>query len=322
MQSLAIATRDAGVEEPPRVGVGLAGRELHAGQQGGDGAAVGQRVDVGVVEVGAVVDRDQAELGGQPDAGAVAELVGVQPSAQAPGGARLGASARAWSASNAPRSQNTSTQRAYGAQASSIGPVTSATYSSGVAALGHHVRAEERGLVGELPGDRQAARLVADGQPVAALDLDRGRALPPHLVRPARATWPVELLVGRGPGGGDGRADAAGGVRRPGHPGGELRRAVAREDQVGVGVHEAGDDRAAAGVDVDVGGRGVGGGAGPGDPVALEDDGGVGDDAEEVVGLRVVGDQLADVGDEGAHGPRVCRSRRPGRGRCRARRPG
>ena len=180
--------------------------------------------------------------------------------------------------------------------------MTSATYSSGVAALGDHVRAEEGGLVGEQPGDRQAARLVADRQPVAALDLDRGRALSPHL-GDQRGDPAGELLVGGGPGGGDGGADAAGGVRRPGHPGGELRRAVAREDQVGVGVHEAGDDGAATGVDVDVGRRGVGGGPGPRDPVALEDDGGVGDDAEEVVGLRVVGDQLADVGDDGASRP-------------------
>ena len=47
--------------------------------------------------------------------------------------------------------------------------------------LGHDVRPEERRLVGLLPGDPQRAGLVRDREPVAALDLDRGRALRPHL---------------------------------------------------------------------------------------------------------------------------------------------
>ena len=126
LQSLASATADAGVEQPAGVGVGLPGRELDAGQQRRDGAGVAQRVDVVVVEVGAVVDRDQAELGGEPDAGAGAELVGVQPAAQ-PGAAPAARTARAWSTSKAPRSQKTSIQRACGAAASSIGPVTRST---------------------------------------------------------------------------------------------------------------------------------------------------------------------------------------------------
>ena len=46
-------------------------------------------------------------------------------------------------------------------------------------------------------------------------------------------------------------------------------------------VDEPGDDRAAAGVDLDVRVRRVGSGADPGDPCALEDDGGVADDAQE-----------------------------------------
>lgn len=43
---------------------------------------------------------------------------------------------RVWSASNAPRSQKTSTNLAYGAHASSIGPVTSRTYSAGSMSAG------------------------------------------------------------------------------------------------------------------------------------------------------------------------------------------
>ncbi len=50
-----------------------------------------------------------------------------------------------------------------------------------------------------------------------------------------------ELLVGRGPRGGDGRADAAGGVRLTGHPRLELRGAVAGEHEVRVRVDESGD---------------------------------------------------------------------------------
>ena len=52
-----------------------------------------------------------------------------------------------------------------------------------------------------------------------------------------------------------------------------------------------------------VGGGGAGGGADPGDAVAVEDDGGVLDEAEGAVAEGgVVGDEAADVGDDGAHG--------------------
>ena len=151
--------------------------------------------------------------------------------------------------------------------------MTRSTYSAG-SPLGHDVGAEERRLLGELPGDRQDAGLVVDGQAVAALDLDGGRALAAHLGdQPGDVAG--ELLVGGGAGGGDGGADAAGGVRRAGHPGRELRRPVAGEDQVGVAVDEAGEHRAAAGVDLLVGGRRVGGRADPGDLRALDDERGV-----------------------------------------------
>ena len=46
-----------------------------------------QRVDVGVGQVGAAVDRGQPELGGKRDARAGIELVGVQPAAQSDCGA-------------------------------------------------------------------------------------------------------------------------------------------------------------------------------------------------------------------------------------------
>ena len=45
----------------------------------------------------------------------------------------------------------------------------------------HDVRTQERGLGGDLAGDRQQPRLVFHGEPVAALDLDSGRAERAHL---------------------------------------------------------------------------------------------------------------------------------------------
>ena len=77
----------------------------------------GQRVDVGVGQVGAVVGAGRAQLDREPHARARGRA-GWRGSA-APARPRCPAvrTARAWSASNAPRSQNTSTQRAYGAAA-------------------------------------------------------------------------------------------------------------------------------------------------------------------------------------------------------------
>ena len=62
--------------------------------------------------------------------------------------------------------------------------MTRSTYSVAVNARGHDVRAEVGGLVGDLAGQPQRARLVDHGQPVAALDLDRRRALGAHLGDP------------------------------------------------------------------------------------------------------------------------------------------
>ncbi len=47
--------RDARVQEPTRIGIGRAGAELGSGQQRGDGAGAGERVDVSVGQVRAVV---------------------------------------------------------------------------------------------------------------------------------------------------------------------------------------------------------------------------------------------------------------------------
>ena len=128
---------------------------------------------------------------------------------------------------------------------------------------GHHVGAQEGGVLGELTGDGQAARLVLRGEAVAALDLQARRTLPLHLLHQLRDVA-GQLLVGGGTGGGDGGADAAGGVGLASHPGLELGRPVAAEDEVGVAVDEAGNDRAAGHVDHRVRGGRLGGAADPG----------------------------------------------------------
>ena len=178
--------RDAGVEQPPRVRVGLPRRELHPGQQRGDRPRVAERVDVRVGQVGAVVDRGQPELGGEQHAGARAELAGVQPALQAV--RRPGPEHRAGLVDvegtllaegvDPARVRRRGLEHRAGHQLDVAGRV--------IGVLGRDdVRAEERGLVGELPRHCQAARLVVDGQPVAGLDLDGGGALPAHLLRPA-----------------------------------------------------------------------------------------------------------------------------------------
>ena len=222
-----------------------------------------ERVDVGVVEVGAVVDRGESQLGGQPDARAGAELVGVQPAPQPLGlaGGEHGAGLVGVEGAGLAEHVDPAGVRGGGLEHRTGDQVDVAGRVLGVLG-GHDVRTEERRLVGELPRHGEAARLVEDGQPVAALDLDGRRALAAHLGDEAGDVR-GELLVGGLAGGGDGGADPARGVRRPGHPGRELRRPVAREDQVAVAVDEPGDDRAARRVDARVGGRRLGGAARP-----------------------------------------------------------
>ena len=165
---------------------------------------------------------------------------------------------------------------------------------------GHDVGAEERRLLGELPRHREAPGLVEGGQAVAALDLDGGGALAPHLGDEPGDVG-RELLVGRGAGGGHGGADAAGGVALPRHPGSELVGTVAGEDEVGVGVDEAGQHRATTEVPGRVGVGSVEPPADPHDPAALDHDRGILDEPERspVVG-RVVGDELGDPGEQQA----------------------
>ena len=171
--------RDAGVEQPARVGVRLAGRELDAGQQRRDGVAAGQGGDVVVVEVGAVIDGCRAQRDREPHALAGAELVAVHPRQQAVRDAGRRGSRRVSSGVKAPRSQNTSIQRACGAQAVSISPQTRSTYSSRRSANSAGTTCAPRKVTsGVTSAARRASRSSScDGEAVPGLDLERRRAL-------------------------------------------------------------------------------------------------------------------------------------------------
>jgi hypothetical protein len=184
-----------------------------------------------------VVHAGGAELDRQQRARPVPQLVAVHPQAQprvAPGGqhrARLVAVegvGRVWLAEDVDPLRVRGSRRQHR-------PGDELDVCRAVAGrLGrHHVRPQERRLLGELAGDAQRPRLVLDGQAVAALDLHGGRALGPHL-RHAGGDQPRELgVVGR-PGGRHRHPDAAPVVPLPGHPRGELGGPVAGEHQVGV----------------------------------------------------------------------------------------
>src|SRR5687768_16297847 len=73
---------------------------------------------------------------------------------------------------------------------------------------------------------------------------------------------------------------------------------------MGVAVDEAGEHRPAAQVDAVIGVRRVRRGPHPGDGPALDHEGGAGHDAQGTVAeRRVIGDELADTRDQGAHRP-------------------
>ena len=158
--------------------------------------------------------------------------------------------ARHWSASNAPCSQNASIQRACGAH----GGQHLAAHQRDVVVVAagelrrHHMGAEERRLLGEPARRLERRDLGVDVEPVPALDLDRRRS--------RAAASSTSTLA---------RADAARSarrvastvvmmppavVRRARHAGLELGRAIPAEDDVAVAVDEPGQHAHSA----DVGG--------------------------------------------------------------------
>ena len=259
-----------------------------------------ERLDVGVVGVGAVVDGRRAQLDGELDALPGPELAGVHAQAS-PAAAPACRIVRASSTSNAPRSQNTSIQRACGRHAASMSPATRLhVVVAAVAVLGgHHVRTEKRGLRGELAGDPQRPGFVGDGQAVPALGLERGDAAA-RSSSASRATLAASSLVGRPPGSPPPwsrcrrRRRAAPAIRAAN----SAERSPANTRCAWLSTNP-GNDRCAPPQST----RCVGGGRlrarpDPGDAAVLDDHRGVGDDAERrpVALRRVVGDEFADVG--------------------------
>jgi len=153
----------------------------------------------------------------------------------------------------------------------------------------------------ESGGDLQQLRLRRGIQAVAALDLDRGDSEGEEAAHPLAGQ--LGQLGGRRLAGGLDRGhDAARPMGLASEPGGELARAVAREDQVGVAVDQPGQDGPAAGVDL-LGARrdpGVGVATQPGDPPAFGDQGTRFDHPQG----GIAGDQ-ARVPDDKGHGRKL-----------------
>jgi hypothetical protein len=181
--------------------------------------------------------------------------------------------------------------------------VENSTPGSRVATVRLAARAEERHLIGELPGDAQCPRLLLHGQAVPGLDLDCRGALGAHLGDAPADQVPQRRVPGFS-GGADRRGDSAAVVPHSAHPRGEFCRTVPGEHQVRMGINEAGEHGAAAEVDSLVRVRGAGGRAHPRHLGLGDDDGGFPQQAKRgpVAHGRIVRDQLADsLDEEGGH---------------------
>ena len=191
------------------------------------------------VEVGAVVDRDQARArrpAGRPGRGR-AGWRAAAPAARRPRPPRAprGPGRRR----RRPVSQNASIQRAYGARR-----LEHRAGDQRDVRLGRRcpsgTTCAPRNVVSSV-NCRATARLRASSWTVRPYPLLISTVVVPcraHL-RDQPGDVAGELLVGGGPGGGDGGADAAGGVRLPGHPGGELRRPGRRRRPGGCGCRRS-----------------------------------------------------------------------------------
>ena len=267
----------------------VAGLCVPAGPAGGEG------VDVGGGQVVHVVHARGPEFHGEPHAGAIAELVAVHPQAQPGVPAGLEHAPGLVLGEGAPLAEDVGPahERPDGGE---HGAADQVRVLLGVHPGGHEVRAEVGDLVRHGGGDPGAAGLVLDVQAVPGLGLEVGGALRDGLGHPAHRE-PGEVEVAGAPGGAGGHGDPAGAVALPRHPGLELGGPVAGEDEVGVRVDPARQQGPAAGVDGVVGGRRVRRRPEPGDPFALDHHRRVLQDPV----VRVLGHQLGNVGNEGAH---------------------
>ena len=182
--------RGPGVQQPPRVRVGVPGAELGSGQQRRDQRGGHDRVQVFLADIGAVVGGGRAGLRSDADAGPGSELVGVDAGAQAAGPARgqdRGGLVGAERPVLAEHVDPPGVRRAR-VQHRAAHQVHVAGHVAGE--LGRHdVRAEVGDLGRDLAGQRERAGLVGHGQAVAGLALERGRALAGASRPPAGAGW-------------------------------------------------------------------------------------------------------------------------------------
>ena len=150
----------------------------------------GERGDVIVGQEGAMVGRRAAELDRQLHTGAMSELVGVQPQAEARPAARFEHGTGLVGVERATLAEGVDPTRMRRARGEHLAADQVDVIVRAALELGRHdVRAEEGGLVAQLASDAQRTRLVDDVEPVTGLDLDGRRARPAGLG--AAATMPV-----------------------------------------------------------------------------------------------------------------------------------
>ena len=133
-----------------------------AGRRPGDDAGGGQGVDVGVGEIGAVVGRGGADRAGQLDAGALAELVGVDAGLQTAGQAGLEDRAALVLVEGASLHEHVDPLGVLRGRVEHRPGHQRHVARRVVGVLGRDdVRPQVRRLVGEVPRDLQRPRLVA-----------------------------------------------------------------------------------------------------------------------------------------------------------------
>ena len=209
----------------------------------------GERGDVVVRQVGAVVHRRRAHLDRELDARPEAELVAVHAQAEARVAARLEHGARLVGVEGALLAEHVDPARVRPARVEHLAADELHVLVRAALVLGRHgVRSEEGHVVGQLGGDGARAALGLGLEPVAGLDLEVGDPRPDRLGA-AGARERAQLVLARGAGGLGRDPDPRRRVRPAGHPRGELVGAVAREDEMGVAVHEPRDHAAAGGVE-------------------------------------------------------------------------